>query len=202
MEKFSTAEHFAQHGWVYIPKLVSKSECKMLSDYLFLLKEKNKTRKGDPQCPLSDAVYGEKYLDSFLESFCPKIAEQINIPLLPTYCYSRIYHTGEELKIHKDRPSCEISATITLGHDDKSEIWPIFFSKVDGYTDIHRQVIEIGGAVIYRGMDLWHWRQPYKGKWQTQIFTHYVEADGVNADLVFDGRANLGDKRRIKKVRH
>jgi hypothetical protein len=192
MENITTAEHFLKYGWAYVPDLISKSECKMLSDYLFLLKKENKTKNGDYQCPLSDAVYGEKYLDIVLESLCPKISKMTGISLLPTYSYSRIYRTGEELLIHKDRESCEISATITLGHDINSGIWPIYFSATDELTDIHRQIIEIGSAVIYRGMDMWHWRQKYRGKWQTQIFTHYVDANGSNSNFAYDKRAKLG----------
>lgn len=192
MADITTAEHFSEYGWAYVPNLIRKSECKMLSDYLFLLKNENRTKNGDYQCPLSDAVYGEKYLDVFLESLCPKISKMVGIPLLPTYSYSRIYRTGEELLIHKDRESCEISATITLGHDANSGIWPIYFSATDELADIHRQIIEIGGAVIYRGMDMWHWRQKYTGKWQTQIFIHYVDANGSNSDFAYDKRVKLG----------
>jgi hypothetical protein len=192
MTNLTTTEHFAKYGWAYVPKLVSKSECKMLTDYIFLLKTENKTKSGDYQCPLSDAIYGEKHLDLFLESIRPKISKLVDIPLLPTYSYSRIYRTDEELLCHKDRESCEISATITLGHDEKSGIWPIYFSSTDDFTDTHRQIIEVGGAVIYRGMDLWHWRQKYKGRWQTQIFIHYVDANGSNSDFAYDKRAKLG----------
>ncbi len=197
----TTEEHFAKYGWVYVPDLVNKHECKMLSDYLFLLKEENKTKSGDHQCPISDVVYGEKHFDLLLESLCPKISKLINISLLPTYSYSRIYYTKEELKIHRDRPSCEISATITLGHDKDSEIWPIFFSKDKTSKNTIKKVIEVGGGVIYRGCKIFHWRQKYAGKWQTQVFTHYVDANGLNADLAYDGRAKLGDKKRVRSIR-
>ena len=36
-----------------------------------------------------------------------------------------LYKQGDELKRHKDRPSCEISTTLNLGGDP----WPIF---IDG----------------------------------------------------------------------
>ncbi len=200
MDELSTAEHFAKYGWAYVPNLVDKFECEMLTENLFLLKKEKKTKK-DHQCPVSDSIYGEKHLDKLLENLCPKMSKLVNIPLLPTYSYSRIYYTNEELKIHKDRPSCEISATITLGHDKNSDIWPIFFSKNRTEKDTIRQVIDIGGAVIYRGCDIWHWRQNYKGKWQTQVFVHYVDANGPNADQAYDGRESLGSKKRINPIR-
>lgn len=103
--------------------------------------------------------------------------------------------------MHTDRPSCEISATITLGHDKKSDIWPIYLSKSSRQSEGIKQVIEVGAGVIYRGTDIFHWRDKYDGKWQAQVFTHYVDADGSNADQAYDGRAKLGDKDRIKSVR-
>jgi len=197
----NTADHFAKHGWTYIPNFVEKYECDALTDHMFRLKEQGKM-KADKHCPMSLGVYGDPILDSFLEMKRVKLSKMIKIRLLPTYTFARLYQTNETLFRHKDRPSCEISATVTLGHDKNSEIWPFFFSKIDGYRGIHRQVIDVGGAVIYRGMELWHWRQEYKGKWQTQVFLHYVDANGSNADQAYDGRANLGDKKRIKKVRY
>lgn len=202
MKNPNTSDHFSEYGWAYAPNLLDKYECKNLTDYLFLLKKENKTKKGDTQCPLSDAIYGEKYLDFILESLCPKVSKLIGISLLPTYSYSRIYRKNDHLKIHKDRASCEISVTLTLGHDDNSDVWPIFFSKTAKRNDVVKQTIAIGDGVIYRGMDLWHWREKYRGNWQTQIFLHYVNADGPNADLAYDGRLNLGDKVRRKPVRY
>lgn len=193
-------QHFAKHGWAYIPKFVDKFECDALTRHMFALKDEGKM-KTDKYCPLSFGIYGDPTIDTLLEISKPKLTKLINKSLLPTYSYARIYQTNETLMLHKDRPSCEISLTITLGHDKDSEIWPFFFSKVDGYTDIHRQVIDVGGAIVYRGMDFWHWRQAYSGKWQTQMLLHYVDAEGVNADLVYDGREKLGDVIKLKKIR-
>jgi hypothetical protein len=191
-------QHFAKHGWAYVPNLVEKYECEMLTNHLLFLDDQGKMKK-DRLCSISSSIYGDSILDKFLELNRSKISKLINISLLPTYTYARIYKTKEVLPIHRDRPSCEISATITLGNDENSKIWPFFFSKINGFEDVHRQVIEVGGAVLYRGMDLWHWRQEYRGKWQTQVFLHYVDANGKYADQAYDGREGLGSRKRIKK---
>jgi hypothetical protein len=200
MASMSTAEHFAKHGWAYVSNLVDKRECEMISNHLHIMNDEGKMRP-DRQCPISVGMYSDPVLDTFLELNRSKISELVNLHLLPTYAFARLYKRGEVLALHRDRPSCEISATITLGHDEKSKIWPFFFSRVNGYEEIHRQVIEVGGAVIYRGIDLWHWRQEYLGEWQTQVFLHYVDANGPNADQVYDGREKLGTKKRVRPVR-
>jgi PKHD-type hydroxylase len=112
----------------------------------------------------------------------------LGINLLPTYTYCRLYENGEVLKRHTDRPSCEISGTLTIDYDPDSQIWPIFFSEDDKDTVGQRIDIDVGDMVMYRGNDLTHWRPEYKGKWQIQVFFHYVNADGKNSEWAFDKR--------------
>lgn len=200
MENLTTAEHFAKYGWVYVPNLVNKSECKMIADYLHLMNDMGKMTPDD-HCRLSNGMYGDSVLENFLELNRSTISKHLNLSLFPTYTYARLYTTRETLFIHKDRPSCEISATITLGHDKDSEIWPFFVSKIDKFKDVHEQIVEVGGAFLYRGMDLWHWREEYKGKWQAQIFLHYVDANGPNVDQAYDCREKLGTTKIIRKIR-
>ncbi len=55
------------------------------------------------------------------------------------------------------------------------------------------QRMEIGDAVMYRGCDKWHWREPYiEGQWQAQVFLHYVDANGFYAEWKYDKRKSLG----------
>jgi predicted 2-oxoglutarate/Fe(II)-dependent dioxygenase YbiX len=50
----------------------------------------------------------------------------------------------------------------------------------------------VGDAVLYRGMDKFHWREVYtEGKWQAQVFLHYVDADGPHKEWKFDKRKAL-----------
>jgi hypothetical protein len=53
--------------------------------------------------------------------------------------------------------------------------------------------MQVGDAVLYRGMEVEHWREKYtEGQWQAQVFLHYVDADGPHADQKYDGRTSLG----------
>jgi hypothetical protein len=53
--------------------------------------------------------------------------------------------------------------------------------------------MQVGDAVLYRGMNIEHWREKYtEGQWQAQVFLHYVDADGPHADQKYDGRTSLG----------
>jgi hypothetical protein len=59
-------------------------------------------------------------------------------------------------------------------------------------TNVSEILMNVGDAVLYRGMDKVHWRNKFEGDWQAQVFLHYVDADGKHADQKFDGRESLG----------
>lgn len=182
----NTQEYFVNNGYVVLSDVISKEEAADLTQHMFNLFEQGKLVRDD-QCPLSDAVYGDPKFDALLARLAAPLGRNIGKNLLPTYTYARIYRPGEILKKHKDRPSCELSATLTLGYDAKSS-WPIYFAQ--GSKEIPIQ-LEPGEMAAYRGCDLVHWRPPFKGNWHVQVFLHYVDAEGPYADHAFDKRGAL-----------
>jgi hypothetical protein len=195
-EKMIPADYFKEKKYVIVDSAVPVDICQNLSDYILKLVEDKKTTK-DPQCPLSESVYGDPMLDVLLEDVRPTIEKATGLNLIPTYSYARKYMPGDELKPHTDRAACEISATITLGYE--GGLWPIHVSTDDKVeNDIGKILIDVGGMVVYRGMEINHWREPYtQGKWQCQVFLHYVDADGPHKDLKYDGRETLGITRTV-----
>jgi len=196
---------FATQGYVKLSEFLDKTNCEELTKELKDLVNNGSTVK-DVQCPLSQAIHGAPVFDSLLEQLLPHFEVASGKKLLPTYAYARLYSPGEELKVHTDRPSCEISATITLGFE--GDPWPIFMGDY-AEEDNGRQIVtqqgdskcvtneseihmDVGDAVLYRGMDKVHWRNPYKeGKWQAQVFLHYVDAEGPHAEWKYDKRPKL-----------
>ena len=181
-----TTKYFEENGYVVLKNALTKEHCNDLVQYMFDLKEQGKLVQDD-QCPLSDAVYGDPIFDKILQKFAVPIGAAVGRQLLPTYTYARIYRPGEILKKHKDRPACEISATMTLGFDAKN-VWPIFF---DEQKEIP-VALEIGELAVYKGCEILHWRTAFKGNWHVQVFFHYVDANGPYKDHVRDGRPQYG----------
>jgi PKHD-type hydroxylase len=181
------SEYFKKNKYVYISGAVPRNTCDDLTKYMFSLYDEGKLTK-DPQCPLSDSVYGDPILDNLLQALAAPLSAQLGINLLPTYTYARIYRPGETLVRHIDREACEISGTMTLGFDPGSGIWPIYFT--GDREDVVGTSVEIntGDLVIYHGNELWHWRPAYRGKWQVQVFFHYVDANGPHASWANDKR--------------
>lgn len=196
---------FEVNKYVHLPDFLDKENCAQLTTELRNLIVEGKTKK-DEQCPLSQAIHGAPVFDSLLEQLVPNFEQASGKRLYPTYAYARLYAPGDELKVHTDRPACEISATLTLEFD--GDVWPIY---VGDYTEAgqgkkvitqngeikyltnEREIkMGVGDAVLYRGMEKVHWREPYKeGKWQAQVFLHYVDANGPHAEWKYDKRSNL-----------
>ena len=182
-------QKFEEHKYLYIPNFVDKDDCTQLTTELKNLVEQGKTVQ-DPQCPLSEAVHGALIFDKLLEELLPHFEKHCGKKLYPTYSYARLYKPGEELTIHRDRPACEISATLTLGFSGTK--WPIYMGHNEDKTEASKIIMEVGDAVLYRGMDVYHWREKFEGEWQAQVFLHYVDADGPHAEWKYDKRESLG----------
>lgn len=198
---------FEVYKYVHLKDFLDRKNCAELVTELRSLVNAGRTTN-DEQAPLSEAIHGlnAPVFDSLLEQLLPHFEKSCGKKLLPTYAYARLYAPGDELKIHTDRPACEISATLTLGFE--GDVWPIYFGD---YTEAGqgREVVthdgdiqyltneceikmDVGDAILYRGMDKVHWREPYKeGKWQAQVFLHYVDADGPHTEWKYDKRSKL-----------
>ena len=132
--------------------------------------------------------YGDILMDSLLLKLKPLLEKEIKLKLTETYTYFRIYEKENELEYHKDRESCEISATLNLGGD----AWPIYFEQEKTKKKI-KVNLKSGDLVIYRGSELYHWREPFKGDLCAQVFLHYNDTKSKQYEyLRFDTRKHIG----------
>ena len=104
--------------------------------------------------------------------------------------------------------SCEISTTLNLGGDS----WPIYIEpnkekgtfNEEGYVPSNSKGIEVnlkpGDMLVYRGCDLEHWREEFKGEDCAQVFLHYNDAKSKLAlNNKFDNRSHLGLPSDVKE---
>ena len=156
----------------------------------------------DSQIPNTYSQYANMAMETLLLKCQPGMEKATGLKLYPAYTYARIYKKGDELKRHKDRFSCEISTTMNLGGDD----WPIYLepnSKLGGviegfgYVSKNTKGVRVdlkpGDMLVYRGCELEHWREKFKGKECVQVFLHYNNRKTPGAkDNMFDKRPHLG----------
>ena len=153
----------------------------------------------DQQIPNTYSCYADSVMETLLVKVLPIMQKETGLDLCPTYSYARLYKQGDELKRHKDRPSCEISTTIHLGGNP----WPIFLetSGEEGKEGT-KVLLEVGDMLVYSGCDLEHWREEFKGKDCGQVFLHYNKASSKTAkENYLDKRPLLGVPAWFKGVK-
>ena len=151
----------------------------------------------DKQIPNTYSQYSNIAMETLMLKCQPLMEKTTGLKLYPAYTYARLYKKGDELKRHKDRFSCEVSATMSLGGDE----WPIY---LEPSGELGKKGIKInlkpGDMLVYSGCELEHWRKPFKGTECAQVFLHYNNQETSGSkDNRFDTRPHLGLPRWFKK---
>lgn len=189
--------YFSQEGYAVLRGVLAPSEAALCADYALLQSSQPDYFTEEPALT-SHGRYADALSEALLVRVLPIMERVHGAALLPCYSYLRIYRAGAELPAHLDRPSCEISTSITLGSSGATQ-WPIHIGARQGATAIE---LKPGDMLAYRGADIPHWRDRFEGELWVQVFLHYVVAEGPHASCRFDGREHLGpfDARRQKRT--
>lgn len=210
-------EEFERNGYLVVKNIWDPKELQEEIDYEtghFMYNQFGKyhhTNEG--QVPGSKARHSYPPYKFYHSQLRKKIEKIIGNELFNTYYYDRVYYAGQELVRHMDRDVCEISLTFQIGSNSKNP-WPIWIKTPDTY-DENKNIIEKGkevsiclndgDAVIYKGCERPHWREPLKSKYSPlqriirkisrkrddtyhhQVFFHYVLADGLRCSWAGNG---------------
>lgn len=175
-----------------VRECISKEKAKFCYDYLCLkekiyntmINTKYISKKdevfgiaGDPEVPTAYAIYGDPVMELLLLECKKQIDIICEKEVYPTFGYVRLYKKGDVLNKHKDRPSCEIAASLYIGGD----AWPFYIAdeKID---------MDIGDLVVYDGSNVEHWREEFKDNQCGQVFLFY----SINKEKEFDSRPHIG----------
>ena len=159
-------------------------------------------RWNDTQVPETFSCYSDLVMETLLQKLKYRVELETELKLNETYSYTRLYKKGDVLPRHKDRYSCEVSTTLHLGGDN----WPIFlepdpskgvFIEDDEYIPSKSKgkkiQLGVGDMLIYQGCELEHWREKFEGESCGQVFFHYNDANGEDAEEnKYDERPFLG----------
>ena len=190
-------------------RIVKQAISKELSEfvYSYFLMKRNVARKfyneryispynfdwgvwNDEQIPGTYSHYSDIAMETLLQKLRPSVEKETGLELNETYSYARIYKKGDVLERHKDRYSCELSATLNLGGDS----WPIYLEPSGELGKEGMKVdLEPGDMLIYKGCEVEHWREAFEGENCGQVFLHYNNASNEKAEEnKYDGRPFLG----------
>ena len=214
---------FQKNKYIVIKKAISSQLAKFLTQYFLLKKTVARTLFdkryisqfttewgvwNDRQVPDTYSHYADTAMETLLTWVQPAMEKHTGLKLSPTYSYARIYKKGDILHRHKDRFSCEISTTLNLGGDK----WSIYLSpnenvgvpngkKITLQSNAKGMKVDLkpGDMLIYKGMELEHWREAFEGDNCIQVFLHYNQVS-KKADINrFDTRRHLGLPAWFKK---
>jgi hypothetical protein len=196
---------FKKNKYAVIRQAISKDLAAFIANYFYMQRQVYDTCKeakyispfeimlgdyNDVQIPNTYSQYANVAMETLMLKCQPDMEKVTGLKLYPAYTYARIYKPGDELKRHKDRFSCEISTTMNLGGDP----WPIYLEP-SGETNKKgiRVDLKQGDMLVYRGCELEHWREKFKGKECVQVFLHYNNRKTPGSkDNMFDRRPHLG----------
>ena len=214
---------FKKNKYIVLKKAISPQLAKFLTQY-FLLKRTVARILFDKkyisqfttewgawngrQVPETYSHYADIAMETLLTWVQPVMEKHTKLKLSPTYSFARIYKKGDILHRHKDRFSCEISTTLNLGGDK----WSIYLSphenvgipngkKITVTSNAKGMKVDLkpGDMLIYKGMELEHWREAFEGDNCIQVFLHYNQVS-KKADInKFDTRPHLGLPAWFKK---
>lgn len=171
---------FRTYGVVAVPEFIDARLARVLHTMLLLRAHRGEGKRDD-HMPSALSFWGDSTLDAFHLAVLPQVEEVVDSPLLPTYCYARLYSRGDTLHRHHDREACEIVTSIHLGCSGAAPP-PICFATGD---EIGQQP---GDAVVFRGATIDHWRGTFTGQQFGQVFMNFVRADGPHRGQALDGR--------------
>ena len=216
---------FKKNKYVVIREAVSKDLAEFIYNYFLMKKQVYDTclaerylspfetllgayEPSNGQMPNTYFNYADIVAETLMLKCQPIMEKTTGLKLQPAYTYARMYKKGDVLKRHKDRFSCEISTTMKLGGED----WSIYLDPTNTETQLENVPYKIignkgvridlkpGDMLVYRGLDLEHWRNKFKGKSCGQVFLHYNnEKTPGSSQNLFDKRPHLGLPHWFKK---
>lgn len=169
------------NGVEVVPDFIDNRLAQMMYMMLQLRRHRGEGKRDD-HVPTALSFWGDSTLDAFHLGVLPAVEAIAGGPLVPTYCYARLYAQGDTLNRHHDREACEIVTTVHLGGHGLTPP-PICFAT----GDVVKQ--RPGDAVVFHGQAIDHWRDTFRGDYFGQIFMNFVRADGPHRGQGLDGRA-------------
>lgn len=183
-----------EDGYTVRNQVLSQDTLNLITSYYF------QRKKWKPRSFTRDKYglsrYGDFLSETLLVHLLPVLEEATGKKVVPTYSYMRIYENGASLGKHKDRHSCEYSATLAIYSESETH-WPIYVESKSQDIPVH---LAPGDLMIYKGCEVPHWRNELEEDRQIQIFLHFVDKDGPNAEWQYDKRKGLWAKVSFKHL--
>ncbi|HVG29670.1 MAG TPA: hypothetical protein VM864_08235 [Pyrinomonadaceae bacterium] len=181
---------FQSKGFVVAHDFVGKETCALLKEYV---EQQLRLDMIEPAWGGPRGSYGEYSTalgETLLNLLAPRVEAVVGRPVSPTFSFLRIYAPGEDLTPHLDRAACEVCVSIHFarwgdGCTGAVDGWPL-------YCGGEPLACELADAVVFKGSQVEHRRDPNNGSAWGVLSLHYVYSDGPHTAEKYDRRAMLG----------
>ena len=106
MNDLTKSEHFHKYGYVYLENIISKETCTDFTQLMLNKREKNNLQY---EKKVNAGFYNESYGGSdevfhqLTRDLTPRLEEELNVKMVPSGAYGRIYYNGGTLARHVDQ---------------------------------------------------------------------------------------------------
>lgn len=138
---------FRQHRYVVAPHVLNPQSAVLATSYALLQQHFPDYYELEKHFGAAVGRYADAFSETLLLQLQPLVEQVTGLKLLPCYSYLRIYGKGAELQKHLDRPSCEISTSLTLGFSAPG-LWPLWVAAEGEDKPIS---LAPGDMLVYRG---------------------------------------------------
>lgn len=174
---------FADDKYQVLPQFVDPNQVALCRSAILGV-EATGAMEPDTMVPGSPAGSDNVLLQRLHTHLLPKMEKVTGKRLFKTFVRYRVYRRGAVLYKHKDRYACEYSITLNLGGASDVD-WPIFVESRGRDVPV---LLKPGDAMLYKGIEVLHWREAYTGDEQVQAFLQYVDQDGPYAAYKDDAK--------------
>lgn len=163
-------EAFRRDGVVIVDGIIDPYFREFLQSYYSKVRNYSEAHFGHDWTSINGL--GDACSDAVMYSTRSYITDITELDLIPSFSAVRIFEKGDSVGRHLDGPSNEINCTLCI---DRDTPWHLHFKndRVEGKVDLLP-----GQAVLYRGLELYHWRDKYKGHNHVQVIFGYVLKGG------------------------
>jgi hypothetical protein len=176
----------AKQRYVLALGLIPNPQRRLVYDYIVETALEGGMMAGDAQVPNTPAAYADPVAEAVLEELLPTVSAIFGRDLVPTNSYLRLYKRGDKLAKHVDRPGCECSVSVCFGYEPDAALGLPRPEPRErrGRGRPHaprrrRALLRQRVPALARGL---------RGRAAGQVFFHYVDKVGGNAEWAYDKR--------------
>lgn len=172
------AMQFAKYGYAELSTVLPPLQIAALRRFYRDLIDEGFVAHRDSQVELRFAQHNEPIMRYYHRELRALFARVTGQAILPSYGYFSSYRRGAVLRKHLDRAQCKFTASLLIEYmatpvGDK--VWPLYL-ELPMTGERIAVVLDPGSCVLYRGCELPHYRNEFRGERSTSFFLHYVDS--------------------------